>query len=73
MPFHTMIFLGSSYFTDGSDWLIYHTGPSKDRPGEIRRVTVTELQSHPEFCWRPVPQNPAFLGLYRWNILREEE
>jgi uncharacterized protein len=73
MPFHTMIFLGSSYFTDGSDWLVYHTGPSKDRSGEIRRVTVTELQSHPEFCWRPLPQNPAFLGLYRWNILREED
>jgi len=73
MPFHTMIFLGSSYFTDGSDWLIYHTGPSDGRPGEIRRVTVTELQSHPEFCWRPLPQNPAFLGVYRWNILREED
>jgi uncharacterized protein YfaT (DUF1175 family) len=73
MPFHTMIFLGSSYFTDGSDWVIYHTGPSKDRWGDIRRVTVTELQSHPEFCWRPVPQNPAFLGVYRWNILREED
>ena len=73
MPFHTMIYLGNSYFTDGSDWLIYHTGSNDDIRGEIRRVTVMELQHHPEFCWRPLPQNPAFLGVYRWNILREED
>jgi uncharacterized protein len=73
MPFHTMIYLGDSNFTDGSGWLIYHTGPTDGRPGEIRRVTVTELQNHPEFSWRPLPQNPAFLGVYRWNILREED
>ena len=73
MPFHTMIYLGTSYFTDGSDWLIYHTGPSEGGTGEIRRVTVTELLNHPEFAWRPLPQNPAFLGVYRWNILREED
>lgn len=73
MPFHTMIYVGPSYFTDGSDWLIYHTGPNDGGRGEIRRVTVTELQHHPEFRWRPLPQNPAFLGVYRWNILREED
>jgi uncharacterized protein YfaT (DUF1175 family) len=73
MPFHTMIYLGNSFFTPGTDWLIYHTGPTDRRPGEIRRVTVRELQQHPEFCWRPLPQNPAFLGVYRWNILREED
>jgi len=73
MPFHAMIYVGNSYFTEGSDWLIYHTGPGSHDPGEIRRVTVTELQHHPEYCWRPLPQNPAFLGVYRWNILREED
>ena len=73
MPFHTMIYLGESYFGPGSGWLIYHTGPADGRAGEIRRVTVSELQRHPEFRWRPLPQNPAFLGVYRWNILREEE
>ena len=73
MPFHTMIYLGESSFSQGSNWLIYHTGPDGKRPGEIRRVTVTDLQQHPEFNWRPAPQNPAFLGVYRWNILREED
>jgi len=73
MPFHTMIYLGESAFGQAGTWLIYHTGPSDRGAGEIRRVTVSELQQHPEFCWRPLPQNPAFLGVYRWNILRGEE
>jgi uncharacterized protein YfaT (DUF1175 family) len=73
MPFHTMIYLGESAFGQEGSWLIYHTGPSDGDVGEIRRVTVSELQKHPEFCWRPLPQNPAFLGVYRWNILRGEE
>ena len=76
MPFHTMIYLGLSQFGDGSDqdseaWLIYHTGPSHGDAGELRRVTVDELTQHPYARWRPVPQNAAFLGVYRWNILRE--
>jgi uncharacterized protein len=73
MPFHTMIYLGRSYFGEGADWLVYHTGPSDGHAGEVRRVKVTELLQHPEFSWRPVPQNRAFLGVYRWNILREED
>lgn len=73
MPFHTMVYLGESYFGPGSGWLIYHSGPTDGHAGEIRRVTVSELQQHPEFRWRPLPQNPAFWGVYRWNILREEE
>lgn len=73
MPFHTMVYLGQSYFDEGGTWLIYHTGPSEGHAGEIRRVTVADLQHHPQACWRPLPQNPAFLGVYRWNILREAD
>lgn len=71
MPYHTMIFLGPSHFGEGDDWLIYHTGPDEGHAGEIRRVTVTDLMQHPYARWRPLPQNPAFSGVYRWNILRE--
>lgn len=70
-PFHSMIFLGHSYFGAGDEWVIYHTGPTGKDPGEIRRVTIDDLKQHPDARWRPVPQNPAFLGVYRWNILRE--
>lgn len=75
MPFHTMIYLGPSHFGEGEHWLMYHTGPShtgkKKDAGELRRVTVEDLMQHPYPRWRPVPQNAAFLGVYRWNILRE--
>lgn len=73
MPFHTMIYLGRSYFDSGADLLIYHTGSDDRRTGEIRRVAIHDLLQHPQASWRPVPQNPAFLGVYRWNILREAD
>ena len=44
--------------------------PDHGRAGELRRVAVAELLDHPQAQWRPVAQNPNFLGVYRWNILR---
>jgi uncharacterized protein len=71
MPFHAMIFLGRSQVEGGSEqYVIYHTGPIGRSPGEIRRWSVAELVNYPEGRWRPVSSNPAFLGVYRWNILR---
>ncbi|MFY9855131.1 MAG: DUF1175 family protein [Terracidiphilus sp.] len=64
--------------------LVYHTGPDHGSPGdpphgqrpvgcdtgELRRVLLSDLLVHPQPQWRPVAQNPNFLGVYRWNILR---
>ena len=50
--------------------VVYHTGPEHGKPGELRRVLLSELLQHPQPQWRPLPQNPNFLGVYRWNILR---
>lgn len=50
--------------------VVYDTGPNHGVPGELRRVALSELLDHPEPEWRPVPDNPNFLGVYRWNILR---
>jgi len=72
MPYHSMIYLGDSQLRpDGNRYVLYHTGPEGGRAGEIRRWTVVELQHYPEPEWRPVDSNPAFLGVYRWNILRK--
>lgn len=68
--FHSMIFVGTSHFGKGDDWVVYHTGPNGSWPGEIRRVTLASLLNHPDPRWRPVPGNRNFLGVYRWNILR---
>ncbi len=72
MPFHSMIYLGPSQLRpDRSLYVMYHTGPDGDDPGEIRRLTTQELLRFPKPEWRPVAENPAFLGVFRWNILRE--
>jgi hypothetical protein len=48
----------------------YDTGADHGSHGEIRLVALTELLDHPQPQWRPIAQNPNFLGVFRWNILR---
>ena len=70
-PYHSMMFVGASYFQpQGDDWLIYHTGDVSGAGGEVRHLRVSALMQHPEPRWRPVEANPAFLGVYRFNLLR---
>lgn len=73
-PYHSMVFVGRSrWVNDGSNdaILVYHTGPIGKAPGEMRRVGLKQLMQHPSPRWRPVPGNSNFLGVYRWNILKE--
>jgi len=65
-PFHSMIFCGES-------GVVYHTGPIHQGKGEMRRLLLSDLLHHPDVRWRPLPENANFLGVYRWNILREED
>jgi len=69
--FHSMILTGAAH-----QWAVYHTGPiGKGRAasrGEVRRVALDDLLHHPDTRWRPISQNSNFLGVYRWNILRED-
>ena len=74
MPFHAMIFLGRSQVEpDSEQFVVYHTGPTGKLPGEMRRLSVAQLLNYPDPRWQPVPSNPGFLGVYRWNILRGGE
>jgi uncharacterized protein YfaT (DUF1175 family) len=50
--------------------VVYDTGEDHGKAGELRRVFLAEFLDHPQPQWRPVPGNPNFLGVYRWNILR---
>ena len=75
-PYHSMIVVGSSQFEKGpagEGIVVYHTGPNGKSPGEMRRTTVQELLQHPSPRWRPSAGNANFLGVYRWNILREAD
>jgi uncharacterized protein YfaT (DUF1175 family) len=64
--YHSMV------VTTQGKWVVYHTGPIDNHSGEMRRVLLADLMQHPDPRWRPTPSNPNFLGVYRWNILRED-
>jgi len=65
-PWHSMIVVRSGADAE----VVYDTGPDHHQAGELRRVLVSELLDHPQPQWRPLADNPNFLGVYRWNILR---
>lgn len=69
-PDHLMVFVGRSQFEDeGDDWVVYHTGPTDEGPGEVRKVRLATLQQHPAARWRPLTSNPRFVGAYRLAVL----
>ncbi len=69
-PDHLMIFLGRSVFeTEGRDWVVYHTGPIGNEPGDVRKVRLSDLARHPAPRWRPEPTNDAFVGVFRLSLL----
>jgi uncharacterized protein YfaT (DUF1175 family) len=69
-PDHLMVVVGSSPFDAGArDWVVYHTGPEGSRPGEMRKVRAADLVHHPAPRWRPVPENPVFVGVFRLAFL----
>jgi len=65
-PYHSMVVTGRD-----AAWVVYDTGPIGKAKGEMRRVAIEDLLHHPDARWRPVPENSNFLGVYRWNILRD--
>ena len=70
-PYHVMIFIGDAHH-DGEgagDWVVYHTGSSPNDKGEVKKVRLAVLDHHPDLRWRPVSNNPNFLGFYRLKIL----
>lgn len=72
-PDHAMAFVRPD--GDGHPVLLYHTGPegtgATKSEGEVRRVRLDDLMHHPDPEFRPLPENPAFLGVYRWKVLTE--
>lgn len=69
-PDHLMVFVGRSHFDrEGLDWVVYHTGPMDDGPGEVRKVRLEDLTRHPSPRWRPIAANHRFVGVFRLAIL----
>lgn len=72
-PYHSMIFAGLSQLQPElhEPIVIYHTGSIGKSKGEIRVLRISELTNFPAPRWRPLAGNSNFLGIYRWNILKE--
>jgi uncharacterized protein len=75
-PHHVMVVVGASVFEPvGRDWVVYHTGPTRAEagrpgaPGEVRKVRLEDLARHPAPRWRPRPDNPNFIGVFRLDWL----
>ena len=60
--YHSMVYLGNNK-------VVYHTGYAPDQGGEVRLLTLQTLSQHPISTWHPIPENPNFLGFYRWKIV----
>ncbi len=73
-PDHAMAFVRPD--SDGQPMLIYHTGPERSAgsgsEGETRRVRLDDLLHHPDPTFRPLEENPAFLGVFRWRVLHSD-
>jgi hypothetical protein len=70
VPDHLMVYVGPSRFEAGAhDWVVYHTGPTAGGPGEMRKARLVDLARHPAPRWRPLPHNPAFIGVFRLDWL----
>lgn len=67
LPYHSMIFVGAE--PGGEPALVYHTGPVNNTAGTMKLMTVADLMSLPDPVWHPAPENPNFLGVFRFNIL----
>jgi uncharacterized protein YfaT (DUF1175 family) len=69
-PDHLMVYVGPSPFdTTARDWIVYHTGPDGATAGEMRKVRGQDLIRHPAPRWRPVSENPVFVGVFRLAVL----
>lgn len=69
-PDHLMVYVGASHFDDDHhDWVVYHTGPTEDGPGEMRKARLATLMEHPSARWRPLSTNPHFVGVFRLTAL----
>ena len=69
-PDHLMVFVGRSHFDpEHTDWVVYHTGPGEEGPGEVRKVRLVDLTQHPAPRWRPLLSNPQFIGVFRLSVL----
>jgi uncharacterized protein YfaT (DUF1175 family) len=58
---HVMVWMGS--------YIAYHTGSSSVDDNGLRALGLRELQHWSDTRWHPLPENPNFAGVYRFDFL----
>lgn len=49
--------------------VVYHTGPDGQNKGEVRKLTISTLNRHPDNTWHVKQDNLCFQGFFRLKIL----
>ena len=58
---HLMIWMGS--------YIAYHNGSHSKNDSGLRKQTLKSLMTWKDTRWRPLEQNPNFIGIYRFSFL----
>lgn len=61
--YHSVVYLGGGM-------VVYHTGASPAKGGQVRLLSLSTLRKHPDSAFHPNTSNPFFLGVYRWKIIQ---
>jgi len=65
---HVMVYIGRSQVAPShGNWVVYMAS------NRIHKVTVDKLRGDPSPEWRPVAENPEFLGVWRLGLLVSTE
>lgn len=72
MLFHAMIVIGKTKNrgqNENDAIVAYHTGGDYSNKGEVRILSISSLNKHPDDIWHVKPHNKNFMGFYRFHIL----
>lgn len=67
---HLMVLLEPPVAAPDRLLAVYHNG-DHGRSAQVRKVWVDELLTESSPQWRPRPENPRFLGVFRWRGWKE--
>jgi uncharacterized protein YfaT (DUF1175 family) len=62
--FHLMLVVAPADRAHGEVHVVYHPG---ERDAPVRAGTLSDLTREAPGEWRPIPQNPSFLGVFRFK------
>lgn len=62
--YHVMLVLRAQDPAHGDTWVVYHPGSPNS---SVRGGRLRDLEREAPLEWQPVPENPAFLGYFRYE------